>query len=317
MARTIPAAAVALPLLLAAGSVAWAQAEPPGLFVLPVKTDRWGGSALEPGAARLLEARVVTALARGGRVHAQGPRDVPADARAGLPRDLTTCIAPACLKALGRATRTERVLAVELLAEEQHPILFATLYDAASGEIVDRRELPWPSTAPATRAWAGEVARWASGAPATPPPPPPPSLTVELGAQQAGRPEAQALRLALIAHLQERGWPPLAAPLGMGRGPGTHRALITIENVAVSERIHHVHRYRRGVLVARVDVVNARGAVLWSARQAADLTARSEHTGNPQMVDALVADVAARLALDLQDPVLERAIARPDNKGEP
>jgi hypothetical protein len=315
VARTILAAAAALAVASVPGAAApatAATAEPPGLFVLPVRTDRWGGSVLGPGEPRLLEARITTALARGRRVRAVSARDVPPEARAELPRDLAACITPACLALLAKATGAERVLAVELLDEDAGPVLFATLYDAATGVVVDRRELPDPITAPATRAWAVELARWASGAP---PPPPPPSLVVDVGPAQAGRPEARALRGQLIALLQARPWPYLAAPWGAeAQARPTHRVLVTIENVAVSDRVHHIHRYRHGVLVARLDVVDARGGpALWSRREAAELTARSDEAGNQQIVDALVADLASRFDVALTDPVLERLINRRGN----
>jgi hypothetical protein len=308
----------AVAVLLALPGSAGAQAELPGLFLLPVRTERWSGSWLGPSEPRVLEARLATALSRARRVRPLGARDLPADARAALPRDLATCVTPACLQVLGKASGAERVLALEVLDEGPGPVLFATLYDAADGRVVDQRELPRGGWEPATRSWADEVARWVVRAPGPPVPPRErdPRIAIVVGPQQAGRPEAQALRGELAARLAAAGVARLAWDgEGGEEGPATYRALITVDGIAVSERLHHVHRYRHGVLTATLTVANTRtGAVILNRRDAAELTDRSDRIGNQRMVEALVDDVVSRWLLALKEPLLDQLT---NGQGEP
>jgi hypothetical protein len=305
-----------VPLVVALAPAAPAAAPPPpALFILPVRADPWHGFN-DP---RLLEERIATALGRGHRVRALGPRDVPPRARRELPADLGACTTPACLVALGRATGAQRLLGLEILDEGGRPVLFATLYDASDGGVAGRRELPRPASAwaSASRTWSEEVARWILGAP--PPPPPPaldaePRLGLELAPAQRGRPEARALVSQLSALLQGAGVPRLVPPGDAGARAGrTHLAVLTVDDVAVSERVHHVHRYRHGVLVASLVVSDVRtGQPIWSRRESAEVSARSDDSSNQGVVDAVVGQVAARLAVDLQESSLDALM-----KGDP
>src|SRR5262249_18303463 len=157
-----------------------------------------------------------------------GPRDIQPAARSGLPPDLAACVTPACLKALGEASGADHVLALEVLEDAAGPVLFATIYDAGDGAVVDQRGLTWPGGDPAPRAWADELARWLLRAPAPPVPPPEREarLAIALAPEQAGRPEARALVAELAGRLQARGAPRLAGPAA-----ATHQAVVAVERV--------------------------------------------------------------------------------------
>jgi metal-dependent amidase/aminoacylase/carboxypeptidase family protein len=115
----------------------------------------------------------------------------------------------------------------------------------------------------------------------------------------SGGPEAQALVAALATGLTARGRPRLVAP-----GPqATHRALVTVEQVGVSQRPHHVRHYRSGVLVATLTIAEARGGeVIFADRATAETSERARDSTERQILDALVAEVASRWlqALDAQ-----------------
>src|SRR4051794_629523 len=76
-----------------------ARAEPPRVFVLPVRSDAW-----LPRDDRLLGPRRALALGAGHRVRPIDAREIPAGARRLLPLDLAECTTPGCLRLLGQAT---------------------------------------------------------------------------------------------------------------------------------------------------------------------------------------------------------------------
>jgi hypothetical protein len=300
--------------LIALGAVAGpAQAQPPKVFVLPVHSNSW----LDHD-DRLLEARVALALTRGHRVRPVGARDLPAPARRQLPLDLGECTQPACLRVLGQATTAARVLALELFDEGDRPVLLATLFDARTGEAVERRELPRGDARTPSRAWAEELARWVSTTsagvrpPPQPPPPPRPTavlVSLALDPDQLARPEGQALLAQLRDRLTQRGRPRLAPP--GPEGPVTHRAVVSVENFGISERPHHVHRYRSGALAASLTVTEVRtGAVVFSKRATAELTARARHTTDQQTLGALVDDVVYRWMSELDATAIDQVLPR-------
>jgi hypothetical protein len=289
-----------------------AHAQPPKVFVLPVHSNSW----LDHD-DRLLEARVSMALTRDRRIRPVGSRDLSAGARRQLPLELDECSQPACLRVLGQATGAARVLALELFDEGDRPVLLATLFDARTGEAVERRELPRAETRAPSRVWADELARWVSTTSAgvrSPPQPPAPRPTavlvgLALDPDQLARAEGQALAAQLRDQLTRRGRPRLAPP--GGEAALSHRAVITVENFGISERPHHVHRYRAGALAANLTITEVRtGAVIFSKRATAELTARARHTTDQQTLGALVDDVVYRWLNELDAAGIDQLLGR-------
>ena len=333
--RRLTGALAPVLLVLAMNSVAQAttavaatEAAPPlGLFVLPVQV----GPGLSRGERRLLEARVAVALGKSRRVHAIGARDLSRQARAVLPAeaaaDLAACVTPSCLRTLGTATGASRALGLELLDDGVEGALFATLFDTRTGAILARRELAPLAAAPATRQWADEVARWvvaASGA-ATPEPlsdggspsrrepvePLEPILVIDAGPNPT--PEARALAAAIGGRLVARGRPRLAPP-GTLPPVATHRAAITVDRVAVSQRPHHLHHYRTAVLAATFTITDARsGAVVFADAASSQVTARARDAPEVALTGALADDVAARWMYALEAQSIDRLLNRFDN----
>jgi hypothetical protein len=311
LARSVSACLACL--LLAALAARPARAEPPRVFVLPVHSHGW----LDHD-DRLLEARVALALTRGHRIRPVGERDLAAGARRQLPMELDECTAPACLRALGQSSGAARVLALELFEEGERAVLLATLFDPRTGEAVDRRELPRAEARAPSRAWADEVARWVATSsagfhpPPTPfPPPRPTAVLVSLGLdpEQLARPEGQALLAQLRDQLTRRGHPRLTPP--GADGPVTHRAVISVEGFGISERPHHVHRYRSGALAADLTVTEVRtGAVVFSKRAVGELTTRAHHTTDQQTLSLLVDDVVFRWMAEIEAASLDQTLSR-------
>jgi hypothetical protein len=301
-------------LLLALGLLALphpARAELPRVFVLPLRSNSW----LDHD-DRLLEARVGVALAQGHRVRPVAVREVGPLARGNLPADLAECTSLDCLRVLGQATGASRVLGLELFDEGSAPVLLATLYEPRTGQAVATRELPRATGRSSTRVWAEELARWVATVSTDVRPAPAPIarrpagvlLSLELDRERDQPAEALALQAAMRERLTRRRQPRLAAP-GEPAEAITHRGLITVESFGISERPHHVHRYRNGQLAAHWQVIDVRtGTVVFSKRASAELSVRARHTTDQQAADALTLEVAARL-LDLDD-AFDEALAR-------
>ena len=303
-------------------------APPLGLFVLPVE----GGPGLSRDGRRLLEARVAVALGRCRRVRALGPRDLSRRARGLLPAeaaaDLAACVTPGCLRVLGNETGAAHVLGLELLDDGVEGVLFATLFDARTGAILGRRELAPLAAAPATRQWADEVARWVVAAASAEPQDPmsdgasvaagrdlvEPVLVIDAGPNPT--PEARALVVALRERLVARGRPRLAGP---GTAPVvTHRAAITVERVAVSQRQHHLHHDRTAVLSATLTITDARsGAVVFTDAASSQLTARARDAPELALTGVLADDVAARWMSALEAQSIDRILNPIAKRGQP
>jgi hypothetical protein len=278
----------------------------------------------------LLEARVAVALGKSHRVRAIGPRELTRQARRLLPSeaatDLAACVTPACLRIIGTATGASHVLGLELLDDGVEGALFATLFDATTGAILARRELAPLAAAPATRQWADEVARWvaaAAGAPlvpdgtsaGSPPELLEPTLVIDAGPNPT--PEARALVTALGGRLVARGRPRLAPP-GTSPPVVTHRASVTIDRVAVSQRPHHLHHYRTAVLAATLTITDARsGAVVFTDGAASQITARARDAPELALSGALADDVAARWMYALEAQSIDRILTPIEKRGQP
>ena len=273
-----------------------------GMFVLPIER-AW---PVSESAGTVFEERLAISLAEAKRVRPLGPRDIPPARRGGLPKELAACVTPACLRRLAEATTAERVLGIKLADDEGRPTLFATVYEARTGEIVLRKE--WPGRRddpPVGERLAGEVARWAAslprpGEPAPPAPPPPPRFVWRDGVVALdlapGEPESQqagALLGALAARLSERrGFSVI--PRG-GAGVPSHRAVVKIENVNVTHRPHHLEHVREGSLDASVTITDLpSGLVVFVGRGQADAKAKARHTNDAEVMGALVTDVVAQ-----------------------
>lgn len=282
-----------------------------GLFVLPVErtpgSDAWPVNA---SAAAVFEERLSIAIAETKRARPLGTRDVPEARRGSLPNDLSACVTPACLKRLRDATGAERVLGTKLADDAGGPTLFATVYDARTGAIVQRREWPGrPDELPVSGRLAGEVARWAVGpAPAArtilPPPPPPravalpPAPGVVALALAPGEPDgsqASSLLDQLAAQLGRRG-PFSVLPRAGGTGVWpSQRASVHVEQAHVTLHAHHAHHVREGALAAVVTIVDLPGGTeLFSARGHAERTFESKKISDAEVMSQLVDEVVAQ-----------------------
>jgi hypothetical protein len=306
---------IAAVLALLAAVPADAAPAPERLFLLPVRGSSW----VHADDRRILEERVSIALARGRRVQPLSARDLPAAARAALPADLATCIDPACLVRLGKAARAAHVLALELLEDGNGSLLFATLFDGATGAALDRRELPRAPYPSGTRRWADEIARWIGrvGDPTAPPEEenrgrhvryPDPVLAVIIAPGQETRAEARALLAALTRRLDRRGRPRLA--LDLTPAPGvTHHAVIAVEGVSTSHRPHLFHRHQRGQLVATLSLAEARGGPsLFSKRVAAQIREKVGRELDPRLLDRLAEQVAGQWMDALESHAIDRLL---------
>lgn len=279
-----------------------------GLFVLPVERT-W---PVSPSTAAVFEERLSIAIAESRRARPLGMRDVPEAQRGTLPKELSACVTPACLKRLAEVTGAERVLGTKLADDGGGPTLFASVYDARTGAIIQRREWPGrPDEWPVSGRLAGEVARWAvgpapSGRTTTPPPAPPPlALALAPGvvalALAPGEPDASqanALLDQLATQLGRRGpfsvLPRVVGGGGTGAMP-SHRATVQVEQAHVSLRAHHARHVREGALAAVVTIVELpAGTALFSARGHAERSIDSKKIGDAEVMSQLVDDVVAQ-----------------------
>jgi hypothetical protein len=354
------AAAVAAAAAAAGGAAPAAHAEtapapplppPPAatkVFLLPIAGA--GGSARAQDERRLLEARLHVTLGRARQVAPVIGRDLPVAARRALPAGLEGCASPECLRSLWEASGAERALALELLDEGPEAVVFATIFDTRTGRIVERREFPQPAAAPATRVWADDVARWVARA-APPkqqqqrqpeedrrPPARPdgPLLAVSIAPAQGARSEAQTLAAELSARLVARGRPRLlraapaatAWPAGVPPAPSpappppvSHRAVVAVESLAVSQRTRHVHHHRTGRLVAALTIFDAgNGTVVFSHRASAEASGRARHNTESQIVGELVAGVVSGFMAALEEQDIDHLLRPPqpnEQRGQP
>jgi len=291
-------------LVLGATSARADEAGGGGLFVLPVERT-W---PVSPSAAAVFDERLSIAIAETRRARPLGPRDVPEAQRSTLPKELSACVTPACLKRLAQATGAERVVGTKLADDGGGPTLFASVYDARTGALVQRREWPGrPDEPPVSGRLAGEIARWAVGpapspAPAVPPPPVraaviPQSPGVVALALAPGEPEssqANALLDQLATQLGRRGRFSIL-PRGGGGASPSQRATVQVEQAHVSLRAHHVHHVREGALAAVVTIVDVpSGTELFSARGHAERSIESKKVSDEEVMSQLVDDVVAQ-----------------------
>jgi hypothetical protein len=280
-----------------------------GLFVLPVERT-WPVNA---SAAAVFDERLSIAIAETRRARPLGARDVPEAQRSTLPKELSACVTPACLKRLTELTGAERVLGTKLADDGGGPTLFASVYDARTGAVVQRREWPGrPDEPPVSGRLAGEVARWAVGpapqARAADPPPAvralaiPPSPGVVALALAPGEPaasQANALLDQLATELGRRGpFSMLSRGGGLPRGggaPPSQRATVQVEQAHVSLRAHHAHHVREGALAAVMTIVDVPGGTaLFSARGHAERSIDSKKVSDAEVMSQLVDDVVAQ-----------------------
>jgi len=276
-----------------------------GLFVLPVEPT-W---PVSPSAAAVFDERLSIAIAETKRARPLGARDVPEAQRGTLPKQLSECVTPACLRRVADITGAERVLGTKLADDGGAPTLFANVYDARTGAVVQRREWPGrPDEPPVSGRLAGEVARWAVGpaptARTTVPPPPALTATVTQSAgvvalalapgEPAGS-QANALLDQLATQLGRRGPFSILWRGGAGGAPPSHRATVQVEQAHVSLRAHHAHHVREGALAAVVTIVELpRGTALFSARGHAERSIDSKKISDAEVMSQLIDDVVAQ-----------------------
>lgn len=128
----------------------------PAIFVLPSEPSPW---LLDRRVAVFTE-RLLIALGRDGLVRTLSERDIPASSRSALPADLSTCTSAGCIKTLGRATGARIVFQTRVLADAEDLVVFATILDGKSGEVVAKKELGRLETKRDWKAMPEDAARW-------------------------------------------------------------------------------------------------------------------------------------------------------------
>ena len=87
--------------------------------------------------------------------------------------------------------------------------------------------------------------------------------------------------------------------------------MISVENFGISERPHHVHRYRSGTLAATLTITAVRtGTVVFSKRATAELTTRARHTTNQRTLGVLVDEIVYRWTNELDVVGIDRILVR-------
>jgi hypothetical protein len=316
---------------LVGGALLWAAPAAaakngPALFLLPVER----ALPISDSAAQVFEERLAIAVGDTHRVRVLSARDVPDERRAELPADLTACVSPSCLKRLGEIAGADRVLQSKLADDAGWPTLFATLYDAGTGAILQRRE--WPARAgepPPSPRLAGDVARWIVGDPAPPLAPAPRApapaalvapgvVALDLADGEPDSPQAQALMSQLSARLGgRRGF---AIVLGHG-APGagcTHRAAVRIEALHVSVRPHHASHAREGALAAALTITELPSErVVFAARGEAQGSVKARKSNDAEVMAVLVTEVVDQWVNAFDAQSVERQLhRRPEMTGE-
>ncbi len=225
-------------LLLATGAAAETKEDAaaaaeakPRILVLPLAAS----DAARGDDGRLFDARLLVALGETGRVDTVTVSSEP------------ECADADCLASVGVNAGATHVLTTTLLAEDGRLTLFATLIDAATGVSIRRTELAGLDAKALSKTAAADVARWAAGTPFTV------LLGVEVPTGATGRLAAGAVvdRLAALGSV-----PVVTLDAKTDRANLTHRAEIKVTEAKVVVRVHHVHRYLDGVLVATLSITD-------------------------------------------------------------
>jgi hypothetical protein len=276
----------------------------PAVFVLPCEPGPW----LNDRRVAVFNERLLIALGRNGLVRTLSERDVPAGSRASLPADLSTCTSTNCCKTLGRVAGARIVLHVRVLAEGEDLVVFGTILDGKTGEVVTKKELGRLETRRDWKTMPEDAARWVlektgvvfpQEAPAPPKPAArtvQPGLDLEIAVDQASHPETRRLLDELRRSLVQSGDLTVAGtPVSTAGLPFSHRAILNVQRVSVTQRTHHVRHYREGQLAATLTIVDkATQQTVFVRRADVSVSELAEHTDDQvvlgKLVEAVVRD---------------------------
>lgn len=242
-----------------------AFADRPTILVLPVAAGSVGD------AARAFDARLLVALQDTGRVTTVTAAEEP------------DCATPACLAQLATTSGASAVLSISAVKERARISLFAALIDAKTQTTTRRSELANLSAAQLASTAAVDVARDIAGAPAGP--------TV-LGVIRPA--QAQELGDAIAAQLAGLGTFQVVA-LDADRASLTHRADVAIAQFSLTERVHHVHHYLDGALIATLSITDlATRQVVFAKTVTVTASRRARKATRTEVAGALAADAVAQ-----------------------
>jgi hypothetical protein len=243
-----------------------ASADPPRILVLPLPAR----GAVDPDVARAFDARLLVALDDTRRV-----------TTVTLDEELD-CTTPKCLADAATAANAGSVLAISLVRETGRLALFATLLDArtarpaARAELADIAEIELATAVPAALAQ-----RMFGAAPG------PAIVGVAEHGRTAGTASALSSRLAALGTFT-------VAPATRSGASFTHRADVTVSELSIVKRRHHVHRYLDGVLVGTLSIVDL-GAkrVVFTKTVKVTASRRARHSSEAE-VTALIVEAAVQ-----------------------
>ena len=248
--------------LLAAGP---AYAEKPRVLVLPLPSQ----SAVDPELARAFDARLLVALEDTKRV-----------TTVTLDEELE-CTTPKCLAEAGVAAGAGSVLSVSIVREAAGFTLFATLLDTATAAASRRAELVRLSAGELSTSAPTTLARKLVGTS---------SRVATVGLLERGRATGAAASVgARLAALRS------FAVVPADRAGITHRADVTVSELSIAKRRHHVHRYLDGVLVGTLTIIDlADNTVVFTKTVKVTASRRARYSSDSEvsavLVEAAVAD---------------------------
>jgi hypothetical protein len=251
---------VGLGVLLATGT---AHADKPRVLVLPLP----GQSAIDPELARAFDARLLVALEDTRRV-----------TTVTLDEELE-CTTPRCLAEAGVAANAGSVLTVSVVREAAGFTLFATLLDTATAASSRRAELVRLSAGELSTSAPTTLARKLVGVT---------SRVATVGLLERGRVTgAAAVVGARLAALRSFSVVPA------DRAGITHRADVTVSEVSIVKRRHHVRRYLDGVLVGTLTILDlADNRVVFTKTVKVTVSRRARYSSETE-VSALLVEAAA------------------------
>ena len=242
-----------------------AFAEKPVILVLPLAAGSVGD------AARGFDARLLVDLQDTGRVTTVTAAEEP------------DCATPACLAQLATTSGASAVLSISAVRERRRIALFAALIDAKTQATTRRSELANLSAAQLASTAAVDVARDIAGAPAGPT-----VLGVIRPAQAQDLGDALAGQLAALGTFQ-------VTALDADRASLTHRADVVIAQLAITERVHHVHHYLDGALTATLSITDlATRQVVFAKTVTVTASRRARKASRTEVAGALAADAVAQ-----------------------
>lgn len=254
-----------LSVLFIVGVALPAHADKRRVVVVPLAA----GAVVEADTARAFDARLLVALEDTRQV-----TTVTLD-------DELDCTTAKCLADAGKAAGASSVLAVSVVREADGVTLFATLVDSATAQTSQRVELADLSAGELATSAPTVVAQRLFGAPPGP---------AVVGIAEHGRAvgAAAAVSARLVALHTFTVVPATRTGVSL-----THRADITVTELSITRRRHHVHHYLDGVLAGTLSIVELGGnRVVFTKSVKVTVSRRARYSTDAEIA-ALLVDAAA------------------------